>query len=429
MADETKNDANDEENEDEEVDDNGTISISSVILLEDLLKDKKYKKFKEALNLPDDLEEKESMELFVDLSKQSLSKKQMLNKALFNFICILAGETISKGGLPVLEQMKQMAVQFAFWYESCKDKSEFRDSLMLYFGLGDNCTWPGHFVEYVSNLRSAVPTAKWLKDNGCTDLHSQLQKDVKFGSVVKAKFESTKRSICNDVNKYWIDASKLPSGVSVLQYLFYVLKMTWPIRAAELAKDWHKSKWQRENVGKYNSKIHTQEIMEKAQSYEMDRTYYPEWWIAFIYLGLPADDKARDCLLSGKACMVQSFQGIRELGQKSTRRSFDAASKDVDSRGMFSTPGSSDPSAGGTSSGGDDKKRRLDVVVSYSNAPSTAGANVSGLIANLEKQMQVLDRMGMDKESDHYQRLLNKLLSTLEEQANMFSSNKDIFEV
>jgi hypothetical protein len=261
----------------------------------------------------------------------------------------------------------------------------------------------------------STPTPKFIKDNKLQHLSVEQQAGAKFGAVVKSHFDSCKREINSTLNRLWIPASKLPSGVSCYAYLYFMRKQLWPTKAFELAEMAMKTGFKRDNsTAKYNKKDHVVTISEKAAAYEFHDNWYPDYWLAFLYLGLPAGDKVRPSFASGEATVVQSLPAIRSMANKATRRAIDGGS----ATGPSSSTKKSKRNSPDTLDGGSCEKKFVLTLNSGQYDPLNA------LIANLKDQAATMVNMDVDTKSPEYRSVMAKLLKA--QQAAMEKIEKEI---
>jgi hypothetical protein len=295
--------------------------------LEELLEKNKWKEFNDKLQLPQDLAETDDLSVFVSFLEggEGLTGTKLLCKNLFLFMCSLAGESISSNGMSATDQLQQYHTQFLFWMDNVDQKEEFRSGILRLF---PDQKLPQQFHDHVRALNTN-PTVKWIKDHGLQSKSIQVAKNMKLGALVKASFETCKREINGLANPLFISREKLPSGISEYAYFYFMRKQFWPARAEELASNAVKQAFARDpankNMPQYKKKDHLHAIRKKAELYPFDGKWYPEWWLSFIFLGMPAGDMVRDGFKSGMATYTSSLQEIRDLSSKVNRRTIDEA--------------------------------------------------------------------------------------------------------
>jgi len=156
--DEGENEAVEEESEQEH---QGAVSV---VELEAILQKKDFKRFHEKLNLPENLEENDDLEimfsLFASKGNGNISSKTLF-KNLFNFMCCLAGESLSTDPMTSSQQLLNFNLKFEMWLRDVNMKEEFRTGILRLF---DKKELPVGFQDYVKSL-VITPTSKWCKDN------------------------------------------------------------------------------------------------------------------------------------------------------------------------------------------------------------------------------------------------------------------------
>jgi hypothetical protein len=139
----------------------------------------------------------------------------------------------------------------------------------------------------------------------------------------------------------------------------------------------------------YNKKDHIEAINLKSLTYPFVSTWYPDFWLTFLFLGMPAGDYVRDSFKSGKAAYKSSLSGIRDMANKATRRSID----------NMSTGDSNGSSSVGTL----EKKHRLYVKINYEKDTLSL---VSRRIANMKDRIETMKGLGMTPAADLVMRKL-----------------------
>ena len=128
--DEGENEAIEEESEQEH---QGAVSV---VELEAILQKKDFKRFHEKLNLPENLEENDDLEimfsLFASKGNGNISSKTLF-KNLFNFMCCLAGESLSTDPMTSSQQLLNFNLKFEMWLRDVNMKEEFRTGILRLF--------------------------------------------------------------------------------------------------------------------------------------------------------------------------------------------------------------------------------------------------------------------------------------------------------
>ena len=131
--------------------------------LEGYLEEKEYRKFREKLLLPDDLEESDDLEVMVKMCETKGDGNvgaKTLYKNLFDVLCCLAGESIDNTPMQASDQLLNFNIKFVFWVSNIELKEEFSSTLLRFF---PNKKLPADFLTYCKAM-SPVPTVKWIKD-------------------------------------------------------------------------------------------------------------------------------------------------------------------------------------------------------------------------------------------------------------------------
>ena len=381
---------------------------SSAILLEDLLDNKEYRKFKDILQLPNDLEDNDDLKTMYDMAESTSgkSKSKTLFKNLFDVLCCLAGESLSSAPMSTSDQYLDYNVKFNFWLRDISMKEEFRNGLLRYF---PNKNLPTQMNEYVK-LMHTVPTANFIQENKIGHLSREQQVEVKFGAIIKTHFDACKREINTSLNRLWIEPSKLPSGVSKNAYTYFMRKQLWPKRALELAENAIKQAFKREHSAdgmKYNKKDNMKSIMEQAEKNEFVPTWFPDYWLVFLFLGMPAGSEARGSFMSGEAAVVQDLSLIRTVGNKAVRRAIDVdgvmSPPEVGSsakKSRRSSISSEDDSLGGT-----DTKRAYELTIRNGHVDNP----LISMIANLKDKLSTMQALGIQSSDESYIQVLRKI--------------------
>ena len=373
------------------VDEAPDVTVGNNEVLLSLLQRNDYSGFKSKLNLPRDLEDNDDVVLMMNMmqSKGKGPSKPLLFKNLFNLLCCLAGESLDRGSMGLTDQYLNFNTQFVFWLEHLALKEEFTSDLLRHF---PDKELPVGFNEYVQ-LMEAVPTVKWITSLGIQNMPVDKQNKMKFGSIVKSHFDAAKREINNNANPLWISPSKLPSGVSEYAYTYFIRQELWPQQAFAKAKNAMKTAVARVKRYEKTKKNKTKKgpvevedvrpIEERLRDYPFEPSWYPDWWLTFLFLGLPAGNKCRDSLVSGVATTVASLSTIRECSNRANRRAIDKASA---GSSRINTP-TTDAS---TISSSVVKKRQLDITLheSFSNATYAKKKALTTLLEGHLKSMR-----------------------------------------
>jgi hypothetical protein len=392
-----------------------TVMLSS-IELENLLDKKDYRTFRDKLKLPSDLEDSDDLEIMVQLSEAKGNGNigaKTLFKNMFNVLCCLAGESLDSNPMQSNDQLLNFSVKFTFWLENIELKEEFAETLLRFF---PNRKLPPSFVQYVSTMYT-TPTAKWIKDQRVQNKSPEQQKQIKFGSIVKSHYDLCKKELNGTANPLWISPSKLPSGVSMYAYMVFMRKQIWPARAYDLAENAVRQAFKRDNPSAtYSKKDHAAIIQGKAALNVFDMHWFPDWWLPFVFLGLPAGNNARDSFNSGKAVTSSAtLRDIRDLQTKVNRNA-------IDKNTPGSTPSTKKSPGDVPSSSSPSKRRKLDITVT---SKDTVHSHISQVVQNRKQRiegmkdcLETLKMLGFSVTDDKFKDVLNRLLTEQEQLVN-----------
>jgi hypothetical protein len=360
-------------------DDNFSVEIGATAYeLKQLLKNDKKKEFYAALGVEKNYPEQDQMQLVLAASKTCSSNMKMACENLFTFVSLLAVTTGSKDGMSTIDKLENVALKFDFWMKNCILQEQHREGILHLF---PESRWPQDFITHCNVLQDVDPSTTWLKSHHLEKSEKPLSylKKVCFGYKVREAFKEGRKLINSYANVMWIDPNDLPSGTNVSALLLSIRRRMWySIKASSLAEAAIRQDFKR-NKQAFKKSDHGQAIAARALSYDFQESYFPQWWLTFIYLGYPIG--AKYCCIqleSGVATSVNALQEIREVSSKVNRRQVDA----------YSTPNPGDtPSSGEPSS----KKRAYELVVTHNKDPQD---HEQSMIMALNDQIKTIKDMG-----------------------------------
>ena len=210
-----------------------------------------------------------------------------MHDCLFNFVCCVAGESLTKATLGGVELLKQYKIQFDLAIQTASKRAEFINCILAFFPHND---FDDSFKRYVIDLSNRSPGEKFIKSKKLSDSDSEVQKTVFFGETIRLRHKDAKKEINNFVNPLWIEPSKLPSGFNRSSLLYSIRKRLWPKKAFDLAKLSVQKEFSRTNKGtniKFRLDRSIEQVKAKITEKVFDINFYPSWWLVFIYLGRP----------------------------------------------------------------------------------------------------------------------------------------------
>jgi hypothetical protein len=155
-------------------------------------------------------------------------------------------------------------------------------------------------------VRGSDPTDTFVKshksnEGNKSDSH---KREIFFGSKIKAAYASAKRAINSLANPLWVPPGKLPSGANVSGMLFSIRKRLWlSTRALDLAKAAVRQEFKRDSRT-FKEGEHREAILQRAVTYDFQESYFPPWWLTFVYLGMPAGECCRKHFSLVKRCLI-----------------------------------------------------------------------------------------------------------------------------
>mmetsp|Transcript_13275 Transcript_13275/g.19993 ORF Transcript_13275/g.19993 Transcript_13275/m.19993 type:complete len:463 (+) Transcript_13275:120-1508(+) len=227
----------------------------------------------------------------------------MICTNIFTLMCCCAGDSI-KGWetMNLVAQYDTIAVNFENLYESMLIDSYFIDSLFKSpeFGSGPVKKWPAYFESYVSNKKSTTHTPTFKATNKATKAMTPVHLNhCYFGKQVADRYVEAKRVINNHANPLWIEPCKLQSGETVSGLLDTIRRGLYAIDVFSKCK---KRLQSRNNKKKKEEKLSSEELSKaivEASDDELNsllnqpREHFPDWWLSFYLLSLPADIRCR----------------------------------------------------------------------------------------------------------------------------------------
>jgi hypothetical protein len=251
------------------------------------------------------------------------------------------------------------------------------------------------------------PTGDYISRNRLHDKSAEEQNIHRIGKEIKDRHDLCKKEINGLCNPLWIPTNKLPSGVTEYQYLLFMRQQLWPKKAIELATFSVKTELKRSNPGNLFSKADmSNHILERSENYPFDKDWYPEWWLVFLFLGLPSGpNNVRKSFMSGKAAVINSsLENIRDLQKKGVRRGIDK---------LLSSP----PTTPAISSG--EKRKQVDLTIHY-NVDSMKAVNRDNKrqrkITNLKSRISFLQLLGKDITDPNFYELVQQIIKLEEEE-------------
>jgi hypothetical protein len=324
---------------------------------------------------------------------------------LFTFVSILAYTTADKTGMGPLDRFQNLGLQFDFHLRDTHLQAKHQEGILHLF---PDYQWPQEFKTHCDLLQDSDPTETFLKSHKTVietkkGLPSAWLKKAYFGTKVFTAFTDARREINSHANCQWIDPTKLPSGTNSSALLLSIRKKIWSsLKAVDLAYQAMRQECKRGRT-KFAKKDHTAEIAVKALQYEFVDTYFPSWWLSFVYIGQPV---GRDCnphLKSGIATSTEAYQEIREVSAKVNRRQVD----------KYSTPsGEATPSSGEPSN---KKRKAYELVIKHDRGSDDYG---DLMIATIKEQILTLKEIGTDTALVDVALLLMELSSMQENKLN-----------
>jgi hypothetical protein len=238
-----------------------------------------------------------------------LFSEEILRNNYFALLCLLAGEGLGPTTMSSNELNIRYGEIFDLHYANLKTTEKYRTIFLLPYAAADY-EWPDYFKCHVDSIRNAS-VAKAQKA-GHSNTNLDYHQRVNFGSVIHDKCKAMKQEINNYVNNNWIASSLWPSGKSKSAFLFYLRKSYYQNRDFQIkAKDavynqYLRSQNRRKSEGldvvKWKVEDHVEEINAKRLEYDFKdgKECYPQFWLAFVYLGIPCDEPLPS-LISGIA--------------------------------------------------------------------------------------------------------------------------------
>jgi hypothetical protein len=214
--------------------------------------------------------------------------RKTLCKNVFNFICCVAGDNVPDLAMTAEEKFMQFHDQFHLWFEKMSTTEEHVGGILKVF---EGCKLPEFFRNYVKEMK-VRSTQKWIAKYHFGGESQDKLKRLRFGNIVKDCFDDCRKSINTVANPLWIDSELLPRKISVFAYFYFMRKQIWPSKALENAVNSHRMAKRRKST-KVVDDIGGSINLVPA---DFDDKWYPDWWLSFVFLGLPAGKRARDAL-------------------------------------------------------------------------------------------------------------------------------------
>lgn len=288
------------------------------------------------------------------------------------------------------DRLQNYATKFQLWKSECKLQEEHRNGILHLF---QNFEWEEDFLEHCSTMQRSDPTDTFIKhhklnEGNLSDVH---KREIFFGSKIKTAYETARRAIGSSANPLWVQPAKLPSGANVSGMFYSIRKRLWlTSRAFDLAKAAIRQEFKRDGLS-FKEADHKELILQRAVTYDFQESYFPPWWLTFVYLGMPAGDNCRKQFQSGKAVLDSSdLNSIRTMSRKVNRRAMDSAyatPSDVEN-GTISPP----------SSGPANKKTKFEIVVKHEHGEGGGENKLSAAITAIRNLIATLKEIG-DEES------------------------------
>jgi hypothetical protein len=274
-----------------------------------LLRVGKTKEFVDCLNVPDDLEEKDDLDIMV--SGTSASMNRTLCKNLYFFICSLAGSNVSESAMCAEKKFLLFCDQFQLMFENMSTMEEHIFGVLKSF---KKKKLPKVFKKFVGELK-VEPSKCWITRYRFDGKSPEELKRLKFGHMVRDVFEECKKCINGVANPLWICQNDLPSKISVYAYYYFMRLQMWPAKARERAL-------YRSRMGKMRKLEKSKDSRPESDNgvAEFDINWYPDWWLAFMFLGLPAGKSTRDVFKLNQQALTFVAGPTRQLVSQGKKR-------------------------------------------------------------------------------------------------------------
>ena len=173
---------------------------------------------------------------------------------------------------------------------------------------------PPHVLQFIIEIRDSKLTSKFSKSaaaaTGAKKKSAEEVKISQFGARIWTRAQSVRTVIMNRINKIWIKANRVKSGAgnNVKSILNGILRLTWPLECIDRAinnTSTFLSRMRLENKKNPAIVVPTFEdtysaAFRKVFPRENANTWIPDYWMAFLLVGLPASDDGRAVLGAGK---------------------------------------------------------------------------------------------------------------------------------
>jgi hypothetical protein len=224
-----------------------------------------------------------------EMNKNCGTKKgtDALCENLFSYLSIVAYDAVSQERtLKYSDLCLRVAQSMEDSYKNYPLKQEAANGILrIWCG-----KWPAVFQEFYDIKKRAKLTGTFLAGQGSILANSSphIQQLAYWGSVVLKKAKETSSFINTKLNHHWsgdFNSGETPSGL-----LRAIRKSLWPEAALERAK-YALYQCLKSNKGLKMTEQQKADSLEKRQAKalsKMNYTFYPKYWLAFVYRGRPA---------------------------------------------------------------------------------------------------------------------------------------------
>ena len=375
----------------------------------------------------DNYSEGEAMyQSLVGQNKSKVSKTAM-SKQMFNFFCILAGDTVTTNTVDLFTLNNQYAQSFDECMKNICISSEHIEGILKLFP--DN-KLPIFFMEFVYDKKHAVvkESGKYFQTHkNKLRIYNNDQSAIKinhFGNTVRECCLEVRKDINNNglINRFWmpntdIGVKTIPglkdatgSGMQCHDLLYALRKALWPAFSLKTVQTRVRSQVHRSGVENEVSNEERLKMIDIEMKKEVfNENWWPSFWMAWLYKGKPVINKGlvpSPSLCGGKAEDVFKNKSAEDHVKSLSKH------KSTTSSSSTSSSSSSTSSKGGGGSNRNDTKQPI--ILQF-------GSNSDRM---LEKMDNLIDKYKWidDNKVNPNERILNlmkKAISVLEKELDI----------
>ena len=239
--------------------------------------------------------------------------KLWLNETIWSLFSVMAFDTLSstQNTTNTWEANLILVASFDALIQNLDQMVYLQENLIVFF---PGKILPPHVLAFILEIRDSKLTAKFNKTAISTGSKKKSTEEIKisqFGARIWTRAQLVRTFIMNRINKLWLKANRSKSGAgnNINSSLMGIQRWTWPMECIDRASN---------NASTYISRLKTEQkkddsvvipsfeetyqaAFRKVYVRENVNTWLPDYWLAFLLIGLPSGAEGRTVLGAGPA--------------------------------------------------------------------------------------------------------------------------------